>query len=134
MRASGDQSVTIDHPFLGTLELTAAAHDGTGPQLLFCENETNVTRLYGADPVTPNPKDGINDHVISGAGTVNPDRTGTKCAFWYRLSVPPGQTAELRLRLRPAPSGRAGSGGQFRGRGGSRPRRQFRPGNGHQAG
>ena len=106
MRASGDRSVTIDHPFLGTLELTAAAApDGTGPQLLFCENETNLTRLYGADRSTPYPKDGINDHVVSGAGTVNPDRTGTKCAFWYRLSVLPGQTAELRLRLRPAPSG-----------------------------
>jgi hypothetical protein len=111
MRASGDQSVTIGHPFLGTLELTAAAApDGTGPRLLFCENQTNVTRLHGAAPVTPYPKDGINDHVVSGASTVNPDRTGTKCAFWYRLSVLPGQTAELRLRLRPAPSGRAGSG------------------------
>jgi len=112
MRASGDQSVTIDHPFLGTLELIAAtAPDGTGPQLLFCENETNVARLYGAAPVTPYPKDGINDHVVSGAGTINPDRTGTKCAFWYRLTVLPGQTAELRLRLRPAPSGQAGSRG-----------------------
>jgi hypothetical protein len=111
MRASGDRSVTIGHPFPGALELTAAAApDGTGPQLLFCENQTNVTRLSGADPVTPYPKDGINDHVVSGAGTVNPDRTGTKCAFWYRLTVLPGQTAELRLRLRPAPSGRAGSG------------------------
>ena len=111
MRASGDRSVTIDHPFLGALELTAAAApDGTGPQLLFCENQTNLTRLYGAAPVTPYPKDGINDHVVGGAGTVNPDRTGTKCAFWYRLTVLPGQTAELRLRLRPAPSGRAGSG------------------------
>ena len=49
LRASGDRSVTIDHPFLGTLELLAAAGpDGTGPQLLFCENETNVARLYGA--------------------------------------------------------------------------------------
>jgi len=24
-------------------------------------------RPYGADPVTPYPKDGINDHVIGGA-------------------------------------------------------------------
>ena len=103
LRASGDRSVTIDHPFLGTLELIAAAGpDGTGPQLLFCENETNLARLYGADPVTPYPKDGINDHVIHGAATVNPVGTGTKCAFWYQVTVPPGQTAELRLRLRPA--------------------------------
>ena len=47
----------------------------------------------------------------SGADTVNPDRTGTKCAFWYQLAVLPGQTAELRLRLRPAPSGQASSAG-----------------------
>ena len=106
LRASGDRSVTIDHPFLGTLELlAAAAPGGAGPQLLFCENETNLARLYGAEPVTPYPKDGINDHVIHGAATVNPVATGTKCAFWYQVTVPAGQTAELRLRLRPAANG-----------------------------
>src|SRR4051812_11970294 len=68
LRATADGSVTIDHPFLGTLELTAATGPGgVAPQLLFCENETNVARLYGAEPVTPYPKDGINDHVIHGA-------------------------------------------------------------------
>ena len=132
LRASGDRSVTIDHPFLGTLELIAAAGpDGADPQLLFCENETNLARLYGADPVTPYPKDGINDHVIHGAATVNPAGTGTKCAFWYQVTVPPGQTAELRLRLRPAAQragpGRAASGG-------GRARRGLRPGDGRAPG
>ena len=109
LRASGDRSVNIDHPFGGTLELIGAAGpDGADPQLLFCENETNLARLYGADPLTPYPKDGINDHVVNGADTVNPTGAGTKCAFWYQVTVPPGQTAELRLRLRPAPSGRRG--------------------------
>src|SRR5450755_279044 len=107
LRASGDRSVTIDHPFLGTLELLAAAGpDGADPQLLFCENETNLAGLYGGEPVTPYPKDGINDHVIHGAATVNPVGTGTKCAFWYQVTVPAGQTAELRLRPRPAASGK----------------------------
>jgi hypothetical protein len=106
LRASGDGSILIDHPFLGSLELIAAAGpDGTIPQLLFCENETNVAKLYGSTPVTPYPKDGINDHVIHGAATVNPADTGTKCSFWYQVTVPAGQTAELRLRLRPAASG-----------------------------
>ena len=106
LRASGDRSVTIDHPFSGTLELiAAAAPGGADPQLLFCENETNLARLYGAASVTPYPKDGINDHVIHGAATVNPVGAGTKCAFWYQVTVPPGQTAELRLRLRPADGG-----------------------------
>ena len=42
--------------------------------------------------------------MVSGAATVNPERTGTKCAFWYQLTVPPGETAEVRLRLRPPPA------------------------------
>ncbi len=97
------QTVGIDHPFLGQLELLAdAGPDGTAPVPLFCENETNVERLFGAPSPTPYPKDGINDHVISGAATVNPAQQGTKCAFWYKLSIAPGETAELRLRLRPA--------------------------------
>ena len=76
---------------------------------MFCENETNEQRLFGAAPLTPYPKDGINDHVVSGAATVNPDRAGTKAAFWYQLTVPAGETAELRLRLRQPPA-KAASG------------------------
>ena len=87
----------------------AAGPDRAGPQLLFCENETNFAGLYGGEPVTPYPKDGINDHVTRGAATVNPVGAGTKCAFWYQVTVPPGQTAELRLRLRPAAGGRGSS-------------------------
>jgi hypothetical protein len=106
MTAAGATSARVEHPFLGTLELFAGnAPDGTAPTLVFCENETNLRRLYGVAPATPYPKDGINDHVIHGAATVNPDRRGTKCAFWYRLEVPPGATAELRLRLRPSRPG-----------------------------
>jgi hypothetical protein len=102
MEAAGEASARIEHPYLGSLELLAdGGPDGTRPALLFCENETNTARLYGAAPVTPYPKDGINDHVIHGAGAVNPERRGTKCAFWYQLEVPAGGTAELRLRLRP---------------------------------
>jgi len=103
MRATSDISVGIEHPFLGQLELLAEdGPDGVPPAPLFCENETNHARLYGAEPITPYPKDGINDHVVDGAATVNPERTGTKCAFWYKVTVPPGETRVLRLRLRPA--------------------------------
>jgi len=109
LRASGSRSVAIDHPIVGAMELIGAVGpDGAAPQLLFCENETNLARLYGGTPITAYPKDGINDHVIDGAATVNPEQAGTKCAFWYRLTVPPGQTAEIRLRLRLAASGSPG--------------------------
>ncbi len=109
MAMTGESSVTVEHPFLGNLELLAGpGPDGTLPKGLFCENETNLARLYGAKPLTPYPKDGINDHVISGAGTVNPDQRGTKCALWYQLHIEAGATVELRLRLRPKGTGPAG--------------------------
>jgi len=102
METADGASVQTEHPFLGSLELSAGpAPDGTRPGLLFCENETNTARLYGTQPETAYPKDGIGDHVIHGAATVNPEGRGTKCAFWYRLEVPAGGTAQVRLRLRP---------------------------------
>jgi len=103
---AGAARVTLTHPFVGDMELLAAAGpDGVVPQTLCCENETNVARLFGAEPLTAYPKDGINDHVISGAATVSPAGRGTKCAFWYRLSIAGGATVQLRLRLRPVSQG-----------------------------
>jgi hypothetical protein len=105
LAATDEASVRVEHPSLGRLELLAGSGpDGAAPTLLLCENETNVGRLFGAAPTTPYPKDGINDHVIHGAASVNPEGTGTKCAFWYKLEIAPGATEELRLRLRPAGS------------------------------
>ena len=96
-----DGVVTTEHPFLGALELHAdAGPDGSAPGLLFCDNETNDERIFGTAS-SAYPKDGINDHVVSGTDSVNPDRCGTKAAYWYRVEVAPGATAELRLRLRP---------------------------------
>lgn len=106
LAATGDTSVRVSHPSLGELELlTGPGPDGTLPSLLFCENETNTQRLYGVAGSTQYPKDGINDHIVTGAPTVDPAQRGTKCAAWYRVDVAPGATAELRLRLRPAGSG-----------------------------
>ncbi|MBV9353850.1 MAG: glucosidase [Mycobacterium sp.] len=99
-------TVAVEHPFLGELELLPGpAPQGGSPELLFCDNETNVARLYGITDASRCPKDGINDHVVSGADTVNPQQRGTKCAAWYRLTVDPGATLELRLRLRRAGTG-----------------------------
>ena len=102
--ATGDRArIEASHPVLGDYELLVGPGPDGGPaDLLFCENDTNVQRLYGQEPTTPYPKDGINDHVISGSDTVNPADMGTKAAAWYRLTVQPGKTVELRLRLRPS--------------------------------
>ncbi|HME76016.1 MAG TPA: hypothetical protein VKI00_10285 [Mycobacterium sp.] len=106
LAATTGATVAVEHPFLGELELLAGPPPNGGDrELLFCDNDTNLGRLYGATSASRWPKDGINDHVICGTDTVNPQRRGSKCAVWYRVTVGSGQTAELRLRLRPAGTG-----------------------------
>jgi hypothetical protein len=77
--------------------------DGSSTPLV-CDNETNTERLYGTPNANPYPTDGIDDHVVNGAATVNPAGVGTKAALWYRLTVAPGETAEIRLRFAPTAS------------------------------
>jgi hypothetical protein len=99
IEADGSELVVADHALAGYRLQAAPGPDGAPPEALFCENETNTPRLYGSEPLTPFPKDGINDHVVSGAATVNPEGFGTKAALHYRVTVAGRGTAELRLRL-----------------------------------
>ncbi len=93
--AAMPSGVEAVHRVLGQRALVG---DGD-PELLFCDNETNAARLWGAANRSPFPKDGINDHVVAGAATVNPGRSGTKAALRYHLTVQPGAVAEIRLRI-----------------------------------
>jgi hypothetical protein len=113
LRATGPSTVAVEHPRLGGLTWDLeAGPDGSTPELVLCDNETNVRRLYGSPSSPPFPKDGINDHVVGGAPTVNPDRVGTKAAGWYRLTVGPGATQVVRVRLR-RPSSAPAFGTEF---------------------
>jgi len=91
-------ALEANHPTLGRMTL---AGDGrpVAPEPLFCDNETNTQRLWGVPGRSAFPKDGINDHVISRAATVNPALTGTKAALRYRLEVAGGATEVIKLRL-----------------------------------
>jgi hypothetical protein len=66
---------------------------------LFCENETNMQRLYGLE-TAPFPKDGINDAIVHGkSACVSPHHSGTKVAAIYKFVVPAGAHVTIRLRL-----------------------------------
>jgi hypothetical protein len=72
------------------------------PSLLFTENETNARLLFGGENRTAFVKDGINRFIVHGqAGTVNPAKIGTKVSAHYYLTVPPGKSETVRLRLTP---------------------------------
>ncbi len=99
----GPGSVTARHPVLGDWVLRGAGE----PELLFCDNDTNTSKLFGS-PGPAYPKDGIADHVVRSAPTVNPGMNGTKAAFRYPLKVSPGESRELRLRFwKPSEGARA---------------------------
>lgn len=85
------------HPTLGTQWLYC---DGT-PNLLFTNNETNYERLFGASNASPYVKDGINDYLIHNRkDAINPSQAGTKFSAHYQLSIAPGATQTVHLRLK----------------------------------
>ena len=75
------------------------------PELLFVENETNASRVWGVPNRSPFVKDGIHDLVVNGRDdAVNPARRGTKAAAHYAESIAPGASATWRLRLMDRPA------------------------------
>jgi hypothetical protein len=96
LRRTGPASVGVEHPLLGPLQLQAQGE----PELVFCDNDTNTPRLYGAASPGHYYKDGVNDYVVHGiAAAIHPEGVGTKAALHYDMLIAPGQSAAIRLRL-----------------------------------
>ncbi len=99
LKALSNNAVQVSHRELG--ELTWYLADEA--ELLFCDNHTNVQRIDGHPSGEQFYKDGINGYVVDAKkGAVNPARTGTKAAAQYTLTLQPGETQRVRLRLGPA--------------------------------
>ena len=110
-RNTWDQTQSGVRPSLRQLDPSTirASHDRLGeytfacdgaPELLFTDNESNTSRLWGQPNDSPYVKDAFHEYVVRGnTGAVNPARTGTKAAAHYVLDVPPGGSREVRLRL-----------------------------------
>ncbi len=71
-----------------------------GPELLFTENETNLQRLTGMPNPSPYVKDSIGSYIVHGMkGAVNPEKKGTKVSAHYPVTLSPGESRTIRLRL-----------------------------------
>jgi Glycosyl hydrolase family 63 C-terminal domain len=94
--ASAKSIIELNHDMVGRRWL----HCDGSAELLFTENDTNSQRLFGSPNASAYVKDGIGDYIVHGLDTgVNPEKTGTKAAAHYRLTVEAGETAVVRLRL-----------------------------------
>jgi hypothetical protein len=84
---------------------TRSSRNGTfffyheGGEQLFCENETNNQRMYNRPNEFPFAKDGINNYVINGKPSVNPENIGTRAAVWLQKMIKPGTSKVFKLRL-----------------------------------
>jgi hypothetical protein len=95
LRAEND-FVFANHKSLGEFKLFC---DGK-PELLFCENETNVRKIFNQPDARGFFKDAFHEFLIGkNSDAINPDRSGTKCAAHYQMEIPAGGSAQIRLRL-----------------------------------
>jgi hypothetical protein len=102
LRAAGAARIEGAHFELGEFELLGSpGPDGSAPELLFTENETNAHALFGASNAVPFVKDAFHRRVVHGdAQAVNPTLCGTKAALRYAFELEAGGSAQVRLRLR----------------------------------
>ncbi|GLS43465.1 MGH1-like glycoside hydrolase domain-containing protein [Methylobacterium brachythecii] len=95
MELGPDGRVAVNHSRLGSYRLS---FDGT-PEVLFCENETNL-RLHHGQPEAPGPfKDGLDAAIVKGDREAVSSTRGTKVGLHYRFMVEPGASAVVRVRL-----------------------------------
>jgi hypothetical protein len=103
LRSDGQTNLGMiaDHATLGRRWISS---DGRADRALYTENETNFERAFGARNQRPYTKDAFHRYVIEGAtDAVNPNASGTKAALQYALSLAPGATETIRLRLSDVP-------------------------------
>ena len=98
LHRGAEGSVVAEHHRLGEYRLHVEGADQ--PDLLFCDNDTNVRRLFDQKDAKGFFKDAFHDYVVQGdKSAVNPAQTGTKAAAHYVVTVPAHGSREIRLRL-----------------------------------
>ncbi|MFI5011866.1 MAG: glucosidase [Hyphomicrobiales bacterium] len=92
-----DGKVIARHAAMADMEFSIDCACG----ILFCENETNVAKLYGLVKKGPF-KDGVNAFIVEGDAEAVRRDEGTKCAAQIQMRLAPGASGMVRLRFRPA--------------------------------
>jgi len=94
----GYSVIAGSHPDLGVRYL----YCGGSVPLLFVENETDESVVFGATAIQRFRKNGIGNHILFNRfESVNPEKHGTKASAHYNLRVPAGQSEVIRLILTP---------------------------------
>jgi hypothetical protein len=93
---ASSSAIKVEHSELGNYNLYCEGN----PDLLFTENETNTERIFGTPNLSPYVKDSINNCLVQGRREyVNSENKGTKAAADYFVTIRPGESKVVRLRL-----------------------------------
>jgi len=96
MMSTNEGNIMISHRNLGNYTF----HLDTKTYLLFCENETNVKRLYGAKNKSAFTKDSINNYLVyKDYSAINRNAFGTKAAANYDITIKARSFATMRFRV-----------------------------------
>lgn len=88
--------LNIEHQELGNYKL----YFENDPEILFCDNDTNIERLYGIKKEDSFYKDGINNFIVEGnREAVNSNSEGTKAGLNYKFIIPGKKSKSIKLRL-----------------------------------
>ena len=93
------QTIVANHRDLGRFFLSFDAPTPDLP-LLFTDNDTHCERIFNSPSPAKFCKDAFHRYLINNEKTaINPAGSGTKAAVPYRLNIPAGKSATIRLRL-----------------------------------
>lgn len=103
LSAIGRNGLLADHESLGRFRIFANhAPDGTAPQWLFTENETNTSRQQGMKVIRGGCKDAFHLYVVQDQkSAINGHLYGTKAAAYYKVLVPAHGEMQFELRISP---------------------------------
>ncbi len=98
----GGSVVKVENEELGAFDFYPGALDDgvTMPEMLFCDNETNLKKVFDQENPPGFFKDAFHEFIVNGkTDAVNPQRVGTKMCAHYQLEIPAGGSREIKLRL-----------------------------------
>lgn len=91
-----NSQIEVNHRLFERMKLYCLDAD----QLLFCENETNMERVFGKENTSLYTKDGINNYIIHGKEkAINPNNIGTKASAKYTRKIKAGGSETFCLRF-----------------------------------
>jgi hypothetical protein len=94
LELAGDD-VLVKHGKLGAYTV----HFDKPDEIKFCENETNIAKLYGGEASGHLFKDGFHDYLVNGNRSAVDSSKGTKAAGIYRRRIAAGASTVIRVRL-----------------------------------